>query len=1039
MNAEPNTLRCDNRQLESYLNGELPEHTIQSVEDHLAVCANCRADLQAIAGQAEEWEQTRSRLSPDEFDRDPIMLAQTRRPGNREASMLSREICGWLDPTDDPKSLGRFAGYEIVGIVGHGGMGIVLKGFEASLNRFVAIKVLAPRLATNATARKRFAREAQAAAAVLHENVIAIHRVDEWNDLPFLVMPYVGGVSLQKRIDMEGPLRIEAALRVGVQIAAGLAAAHEQGLVHRDIKPANILLDQGVERVTITDFGLARAADDASMTRTGIIAGTPQYMSPEQAEAKAVDARSDLFSLGSVLYAMATGRPPFRGDGSFEVLKRIEREPARSLCEIDAAIPVWFENLVARLHSKAADDRPHTAHEVQRLLNACLLHLTQPTHALPSELLEVTVTKRHRGWWLAAGIGCAIAAVCWFVFFMQLPAENRDDSDEATAQATGDSDTSKGKQIATVLDKAIYEGDLNKNVSADDNLLRLIFQPLMEDYCQKNGLVPEEKLAKIRDKKSRQMARYFVLLAEFQRHLYEKHGGRVVLSAFGPMALDGTKKWLEERERAGEFEITDPRLKAKLAELWNKDAGVSTTSPSQIKAAFDPAATDRLIEGFGGSPAGAYSDPKMKLIGIVLGRPIHLHERHLDNYAELTEMLHGLIVGPLEEHYREQHPEVEPTAAEIDALAALGQRNDAQRKTAYRKRLAELATKLKDVEANSDEFLELQSQQQVIERKLKSGGGRPLAAFLARPMKFQKHLYDNYDGGRAIRTPQGALAFDAQKIWVQERERLGEFQVADPQLRDKLYDFWKDAKQRFGVNLINEPDQLKATFELPWIASDENAGHLPRRKVGSKVVVTQEERVERSPASIRFPTKQVAEIIERLKKKDDVETAVTELRRITSLDFGDGVDRESRRAWLDWWSRERGNVGKAADGVRNFIVVGALTDSDDRPLPGATVQVHVPFKASPNGRYLLAQTLSDKHGRYVLAFGAFKSAPEGAADVDATFSAMKPPKYELRPDDASRTRVLSRGDTVAEDREKGASLHPGKPAQMNFTLHAKQE
>jgi serine/threonine protein kinase len=188
---------------------------------------------------------------------------------HQTADVLSREIRGWLDPTDDPRSMGRFAGYEIVGIVGHGGMGIVLKGFEASLNRYVAIKILAPRLATNGSARKRFAREAQAAAAVRHDNVIAIHRVDEWHGLPFLVMPYAGGISLQKRIDCDGPLSIEQTLRVGVQIASGLAAAHAQGLIHRDIKPANILLEQGVERVTITDFGLARAADDASVTRTG--------------------------------------------------------------------------------------------------------------------------------------------------------------------------------------------------------------------------------------------------------------------------------------------------------------------------------------------------------------------------------------------------------------------------------------------------------------------------------------------------------------------------------------------------------------------------------------------------------------------------------------------------------------------------------------------------------------------------------------------------------------------------------------------------
>ncbi len=194
-------------------------------------------------------------------------------------------------------------------------MGVVLKGFERSLNRYVAIKVLSPAMAASGAARKRFAREAQAAAAVLHENVIAIHRVDESHNLPYLVMPYVAGMSLQKRIDDEGPLPLPCVLRIGRQIAAGLAAAHAQGLVHRDIKPANILLERGVERVTITDFGLARAVDDGSVTKTGVIAGTPQFMSPEQSRGETIDARSDLFSLGSVMYAMCVGRPPFRADG----------------------------------------------------------------------------------------------------------------------------------------------------------------------------------------------------------------------------------------------------------------------------------------------------------------------------------------------------------------------------------------------------------------------------------------------------------------------------------------------------------------------------------------------------------------------------------------------------------------------------------------------------------------------------------------------------------------------------------------------------
>src|SRR5262249_30845686 len=170
---------------------------------------------------------------------------------------------------------------EVREVVGRGGMGIVLQAFDEKLHRVVAIKVLVPALASNAEARQRFVREARAAAAVTHENVIAIHAVEDAGTVPYLVMQFIQGCTLQEKLDRAGPLPLEATLRIGLQTAEGLAAAHKQGLIHRDIKPANILLENGVERVKITDFGLARAGDDASLTQSGYIAGTPLYMSPE--------------------------------------------------------------------------------------------------------------------------------------------------------------------------------------------------------------------------------------------------------------------------------------------------------------------------------------------------------------------------------------------------------------------------------------------------------------------------------------------------------------------------------------------------------------------------------------------------------------------------------------------------------------------------------------------------------------------------------------------------------------------------------------
>jgi len=185
-------------------------------------------------------------------------------------------------------------------------------------------------------------------------------------------MHYVSGESLQSRIDREGALELCEILRIGTQIAAGLEAAHAQELVHRDINPSNILLEQGVERSLITDFGLARAADDASLTNTGFHTGTPPYMSPEQARGDSVDWRSDLFSLGSLMYAICTGRPPFRAETAYGVLRKITDTEPRSIREINPQIPEWLEDIVKKLMSKDASGRLDSANQVSKLLEECL-------------------------------------------------------------------------------------------------------------------------------------------------------------------------------------------------------------------------------------------------------------------------------------------------------------------------------------------------------------------------------------------------------------------------------------------------------------------------------------------------------------------------------------------------------------------------------------------------------------------------------------------------------------------------------------------
>ena len=373
--------------LQRLLEDALPEPLAGDVAEHIAGCPACRQQLESLAGQPEWWSQACS--GAKEILDDPAAYATgshdiafgssaSAASANDEAFATEFAV-DFLEPSDEPGMLGRLGEYEIVEVIGGGGMGIVLKGFQKELNRFVAVKVLAPHLALSGAARKRFAREAQATAAVVHPHVMAIHAVAANAKMPYLVMAFVACESLQQRLDRQGPLDVKDVLRIGMQAAGGLAAAHAQGLVHRDVKPANILLETSVDRVMLTDFGLARAVDDATLTRTGIIAGTPQYMSPEQANGDAVDHRSDLFSLGSVLYAMCTGRPPFRAETTFGVLRRIRETTPRSVREINADIPEWLERIVLKLLSKEAADRFGSATDVAILLEQCLAHVQQPT------------------------------------------------------------------------------------------------------------------------------------------------------------------------------------------------------------------------------------------------------------------------------------------------------------------------------------------------------------------------------------------------------------------------------------------------------------------------------------------------------------------------------------------------------------------------------------------------------------------------------------------------------------------------------------
>lgn len=370
---------------------------------------------------------------------------------NEKGTEQDSDELPFLSPSTRADSLGRIGHYEVLQVLGKGGFGIVFRAFDEALQRVVALKVLAPTIAATSPARKRFLREAQSSARIRHENVVQVYAVQEL-PVPYLVMEFIAGETLQHRLDRKGPLDVAEIVSLARQIAAGLAAAHETGLIHRDIKPGNILIEGGVQgRVKITDFGLARAADDASMTQSGMLAGTPMFMAPEQAQGETLDQRADLFSLGSVLYVMASGRPPFRAATTFAVLKRVVEETPRPIRDLIPETPQWLCDIIAKLHAKKPADRFQSALEVADVLANCEQQLKTDSKLRDfSRIPKRKPVPRAKGTWkwvAAAALMMALFGLGWFVANSWLrPTIHRDD-DRWVAIADGDNVADWGRVI----------------------------------------------------------------------------------------------------------------------------------------------------------------------------------------------------------------------------------------------------------------------------------------------------------------------------------------------------------------------------------------------------------------------------------------------------------------------------------------------------------------------------------------------------------------------------------------------------------------
>lgn len=409
----------DSQHLRALVLGHVNEADAAALDHHLAGCTTCQEKLRRLAA-AGDTRRIRPADEPPPADDSDLAAGQP----------VSYPFLG---PPARPDELGRLGNYRVLRQVGRGGMGMVFLAEDIALCRPVALKVMSPDLGSDCEPWQRFLREARTLAAVKNQHVVTIFQAGQEGQAVYLAMEFLEGLSLETWLRRGEPTTVAEVLRLGREIATGLAAIHQHGLVHRDIKPGNIWLEGPDRHVKLLDFGLARSVDDNThLTSTGVVVGTPAFMSPEQARGNKLDLRSDLFSLGCVLYALCTGVEPFRGKNTMAQLTALATTEARPVHEVNPAIPESLSQLIQRLLAKRPEDRLASAREVVSQLRALekstpqresLFQLsavqTDEAAAVPATLTQLpaqpvkkrrkrTRMKRGRRWKTAALLGLAV-------------------------------------------------------------------------------------------------------------------------------------------------------------------------------------------------------------------------------------------------------------------------------------------------------------------------------------------------------------------------------------------------------------------------------------------------------------------------------------------------------------------------------------------------------------------------------------------------------------------------------------------------------
>ena len=411
-----------------------------------------------------------------------------------------------LDESSEPGAIGRVGSFHLQSMIGRGGMGGVFKAWDEELRRVVAVKFIRQDL-INDEYRSRFIREARAAAAVTHPNIVAVHRIEECKGAPFIVMEYVEGRSLQQLIDRNTSFRPVQLLQMILQLTEGLQAAHDRGVVHRDIKPSNVLIEDGSDRVKITDFGLARFTSKDQMLESipedGPL-GTPAFMSPEQVNGERADVRSDLFSLGCLIYTVVDRRSPFQGSHFADTATRILTKSPPPLSAAHPRVPVVVSKLVSRLLEKNPNDRCQSADEVAYTIRTVLQEMNRGVELAVTETiaLDYPSRRRRRRRAFVSAAAVVLLSLCtmgWIYYSNSNDGASLDGDIQGNADINSDNDpnaiitvskdgagrlqtlraaltAAKPGSVIQVLDDEIYE--VNLQLNPDDNLNGVVIEAL---------------------------------------------------------------------------------------------------------------------------------------------------------------------------------------------------------------------------------------------------------------------------------------------------------------------------------------------------------------------------------------------------------------------------------------------------------------------------------------------------------------------------------------------------------------------------------